>query len=68
MTEYCDDKAELVQYVSDMLETSILKWPWIMTIHPDTLEGYCVHIAIGASSEDTVENTQNYLKQLTNTS
>lgn len=68
MTEYCGNKTELVQYVADMLKSSALNYPWIMTIRQGPYAGYYVHIAIGESLGVTVENTQDYLSQLTNTS
>lgn len=69
MTQYCDDKTEVAQYVKDILPPSFLEeWPWIIAISQAPFGGYYVHTAIGTEWEDTVENTYKYLKTLLNIS
>jgi len=49
MKTYCKDKAELVQFVDDLLETSKLSSVLTMTIIPGQFGDYSVLTVIGES-------------------
>jgi len=58
MKTYCKDKAELVQFVEDLLETSKLNSALTMTIVPGQFGDYSVRIAIVESSEDIASKAE----------